>query len=103
LVLVVAVENLNVYARFRHAAGEFTELTGFILPQALDEDFGLLKYPDSCRFESAAGGCSVVKQKMGYTLAIDGESAAALDADAGTSQGVAHVSEGSGTVFQCDG
>jgi len=35
----------------------------------LGEDFALLKYPDACRFEGAAGGGTVVKQKMGYTWA----------------------------------
>jgi hypothetical protein len=74
----------------------------------LGEDFALLEYADACRFEGAAGGCSVVKQKMGYSLAMDGEGAmhgegpAALDADGGATEGVAHVGEGSGPVFQCD-
>jgi hypothetical protein len=74
----------------------------------LGEDFALLQYPDAGRFEGAAGGFSVVKQKMGYTLARDregamhGEGPAALDADAGATEGVAHVGEGSGPVFQCD-
>jgi hypothetical protein len=99
LVFVVTVQNLNIDACLGHAACEFTELTGFILPQALDEDFALVNYPDTGRFQGAAGCRSVVKQKMGQTFAIDGESAAALDADACASQSVAHVGEGSGTVF----
>jgi hypothetical protein len=68
----------------------------------LGENFALLEYPDACRFEGSPGGCSVVKQKMGYTMAIDGEGPAALDADGGATEGVAHVGEGSGPVFQCD-
>jgi len=68
----------------------------------LGEDFALLKYPDACRFEGAAGGGTVVKQKMGYTLGMHGEGPAALDADGGATEGVAHVGERSGPVFQCD-
>jgi len=103
LVLVVAVKNLNIDARVGHAAGEFAKLPRFVLPQPLDEDFALVKYPDTCRFQGATGDCSIVKQKMRHTLAIDNKGAAALDAHASASQGVAHVGEGSGTVLQCDG
>jgi hypothetical protein len=101
-VIVVAVKDIDIDSCLCHAARELAELAGFVLPQALNEDFALVKYPNARRLERAPGGCPVVEQKVGYPLAIHGERTPALDADTSASERVAHISEGPGTVFECD-
>jgi hypothetical protein len=71
-----------------------------VLPKALDQDLALLQHNNARCFQRASGGDSVLKQEMCHTLAINGERAAAFDTDARLAESVAHVSEGSGPVFE---
>jgi hypothetical protein len=65
LVIVVAVEGLDVDSGVGHAAGEFAELAGLVLAEAEGDDVALGEDADAGGLEGAAGEVSVMEEKVG--------------------------------------
>jgi hypothetical protein len=124
LVIVVAVEGLDVDSGVGHAAGEFAELAGLVLTEAEDDDVALGENADAGGLEGAAGEVSVMEEKVGdagggsragsgsngktgsntnngaNTNSGAGEpGAAAFDAGSGTAESFTQFGEGAGAVF----
>jgi len=102
LVIVVAVERLDVNARLGHPARDLAELTRFRLVQSLDKDIAFFQDVDACRFERSASGSPIFEEEVANTLAVDNESASTLDAHPAAAKGVAHLGECAGPVLQRD-
>jgi hypothetical protein len=81
---------------------DLPKLTGFRLVQSLDEHIAFLQDVDACRFERYASSGSIFEEEVANALAVDHESASALDAHPGASQSVAHLGKCAGAVLECD-
>jgi hypothetical protein len=82
---------------------EKAELAGALLIQLLDEDLAIGQDADARRGERSTGGCAVLDQEVRDAAAVHGKSAAALDADAGAAEGLAHLGERARPVLELDG
>jgi hypothetical protein len=102
LVIVVAVEDLDIDAGVSHPAREQTELAGHVLLQSLNEHLSILENPDASFLERRAGGRSVHEKEVGYAAAVHHPSSSALDAHPGAAQSLSHLGESSRPVFQGD-
>src|SRR5439155_19618119 len=64
LVIVIAVENLDVDARVGHSSGELAELTGDVLLQPLHQHLALGKDLDAGGLERLARGRTVMEREF---------------------------------------
>jgi hypothetical protein len=103
LVIMVAVEDLNVDAGLRHPLRQLTELPWLSLIQSLNQNVTLFDDLNAGSFQRLAGSGPICEEEVGHTLAINDERAAALNAYSGAAQGVAHLGQCAGTVFKRDG
>ena len=103
LVIVVAVEDLDVDAGLRHPAREQAELTGHVLLQSLNEHFPFREDSDAGGLERLAGGGSVSKEEMSDASAVHDPGPSPLDAHSGATQSLTHLRESARPVFQSDG
>ncbi len=102
LVIVVAIEDLDVDAGVRHPAADLAELTWLGLVEPLDDNVSLRQNRDSGILERAPGGGSVLEEEVGHATALDDERAAALDADTGAAERVAHIGERARAIVEKD-
>ena len=99
---MVAVQNLDVDASLCHPAREPTELTGHVLLQPLNEHVPFREDLDARRFQRLAGGGSVREEEMSDPFAAYDPGPSAFDAHPGAAQGLSHIGESAGSVFQGD-
>jgi len=102
LMVVVAVQNLDVDARLGHPARQQAELTGQVLLQSLNQHFPLGENLNAGRFQRPAGARSVGKEKMGHALPGHDPGPSTFDAHARAAQSLAHLGEGARSVRQGD-
>jgi hypothetical protein len=105
--IVIAIEDFDIDSSVGHPAGELTELTGLRLVETLDEDLVYRDDFDAGRFERRASSFAVFEEKVRDSASavggMDDPRAAAFDADASASEGVAHVGQRTGMIFEGDG
>ena len=91
LVLMIAVQDLDVYAGVGHAAAEQAKLTGHILPQTLDQNVSLGHYLNAGPNERVARRGGIFDQKMSDAFSLHDPRATAFNADTGAAERFAHV------------
>src|SRR5215471_18608859 len=103
LMVVVAVEHLDIHARLRHAAHNLAELSGLRLTQSLDQYFAFDKHADTGGFQRPAGSGAILEQKVRGAYAVYHPGATSFDAHSGAPECLPHFGEGSRTIVQKDG
>jgi hypothetical protein len=100
LVVVVAIQHLDVDAGLGHLTGQLAELSGHGLAQAQADDIADLEHPNTGKLKSASGGFAVGKKKVRGTALTYQPGATAFDTDAGSTQGITHLGEGARAIVE---
>ncbi len=98
--VVIAVEHLNIYAGFAHAASKLAELAGFILIKTLYHDVANGNHAYACGLQCTACRFPVVDKKVRNASIGYDPCAAPFNADPSTSERFAHFAQRARTIFQ---
>ena len=96
---MIAVNDLDIHARVGHAAGDHAQLAGNILSEFLNEHLANIEDLDADILLTRFSRFAVLEKKMHRRLTIRDPTAAALDANAGRTKCLAHLSHCSGAVL----
>jgi hypothetical protein len=103
VVVVIAVESFDIHSGVGHSSGQFAELAGLVLIQALDQNFALLEDGNAGGLKRGARGGAVGEQEVGDAGAAYNEGSATFDAHARAAESFAHPGQSAGMVRQGDG
>src|SRR3569833_3184142 len=97
---MIAVERLDVDARLRHPPRQLPQLPGHRLLQPLNDNVAHRQHYDACALKRVASCGAIREQNVSRSTPAHDPSPSALDADASTTQRLAHLGKCAGTVLQ---
>jgi hypothetical protein len=103
LMVVVAIENLNVYTGIRHTLCQLAKLARHRLFQPQNNDFPHPHNFDSGLLKRLASRITIGKQKVRCAATVDNPSSAAFYADSDATQRLTHLGQTTWAVLKFNG